>query len=207
ADVMNLWPGQDGFDYPFQVDYQRAWDLLLESLAEIADYNPSVRVALEYKLKEPRQYILLGNAFQTLYLIKTLGRKNVGVTVDFGHALMAKENPGEVVAVLARENALFNVHFNDAYREWDDDLIAGSTNLYETLEFLYYMKKVGYAGYVGFDIFPYRMDPVKALELCVKNTRALEKLLDTIDMKSLEEAQKVGDAGLAHQVVRKVFFD
>lgn len=204
--TLGLWLGTDGFDYPFQVDYGRAWDLLLGAIAEIADHNPSVRVSLEYKLKEPRQYILLGNAFQALYLIKAIGRKNVGVTVDFGHALMAKENPGEVVSVLARENVLYNVHFNDAYREWDDDLIAGSANLYETLEFLYYIKKSGYQGYVGFDIFPYRMDPVKALELCVMNTRALESLLSKIDLQSLEEAQKGGDAGLAHQVVRKVFF-
>ncbi|MEN3186252.1 MAG: TIM barrel protein [Atribacterota bacterium] len=205
--TLGLWLGTDGFDYPFQVDYARAWDSLLEAVAEIADYNPSVRISLEYKLKEPRQYIFLGNAFQTLYLIKTLGRKNVGVTVDFGHALMAKENPGEVVSILAKEGVLYNIHFNDAYREWDDDLIAGSTNLYETLEFLHYIKKSGYQGYVGFDIFPYRMDPVKALELCVMNTRALENLLNRIDLQSLEEAQKGGDAGLAHQVVRKVFFD
>lgn len=204
---LGLWLGTDGFDYPFQIDYGKAWDLLCASLGEIADYNPSVRISLEYKLKEPRQYILLGNAFQTLYLIKTLGRKNVGVTVDFGHALMAKENPGEVVSILARERVLYNVHFNDAYREWDDDLIAGSANLYETLEFLYYLKKVGYEGYIGFDIFPYRMDPVKALELCVENTRALERLLDKIDVKALENAQAQGDAGLAHQVVRIVFLD
>lgn len=202
---LGLWLGTDGFDYPFQIDYGKAWDSLCASLTEIADYNPSVRISLEYKLKEPRQYILLGNAFQTLYLIKTLGRKNIGVTVDFGHALMAKENPGEVVSILAREKVLYNVHFNDAYREWDDDLIAGSANLYETLEFLYYLKKVGYDGYIGFDIFPYRMDPVKALELCVENTRALEKLLDKVDVKALENAQGQGDAGLAHQVVRKVF--
>ncbi|MGQ9473548.1 MAG: sugar phosphate isomerase/epimerase family protein [Candidatus Caldatribacteriaceae bacterium] len=204
---LGLWLGTDGFDYPFQIDYGKTWDSLCASLAEIADYNPSVRISLEYKLKEPRQYILLGNAFQTLYLIKTLGRKNIGVTVDFGHALMAKENPGEVVSILAREKVLYNVHFNDAYREWDDDLIAGSANLYETLEFLYYLKKVGYDGYIGFDIFPYRMDPVKALELCVENTRALERLLDKIDVKALENAQEHGDAALAHQVVRKVVLD
>jgi len=204
---LGLWLGTDGFDYPFQVDYERAWGLLLESLAEIADYHPAIKVALEYKLKEPRQYIFIGNAFRALYIIKSLGKKNVGVTVDFGHALMAKENPGEVVTVLARENALYNIHFNDAYREWDDDLVAGSVNLYETLEFLYSIKQVGYTGYIGFDIFPYRMDPTKALELCVHNTRGLERLLEKIDRAALAKAQGEEDAGLAHEVVRKVFFD
>ena len=51
----------------------------------------------------------------------------------------------------------------------DDDLIAGSTNLYETLEFLYYIEKSGYQGYLGFDIFPYRIHPLEHFS-CVRNT-------------------------------------
>lgn len=204
--TVGLWLGVDGFDYAFQIDYERSWNLLSESVAEIADYGSSVQIALEYKLKEPRQYLLLGNAFRALYLIKKLGKPNVGVTVDFGHALMAKENPGEVVSVLAKEGVLYGVHFNDAYREWDDDLVAGSVNLYETLEFLYYLKKSNYQGYLSFDIFPYRMAPEKALELCVKNTLGLYALLDEIDEAALSQARESMDAGAVHEVVRKVFF-
>ncbi|MFY9302161.1 MAG: TIM barrel protein [Atribacterales bacterium] len=203
---VGLWLGVDGFDYPFQVDYGVEWDLLLESLEEIADYGSQVKIALEYKLKEPRQYLLVGNAFRALYLIKTLNRKNLGVTVDFGHALMAKENPGEVVSILSREKVLYNVHFNDAYREWDDDLIAGSTNLYETLEFLYYIEKSGYQGYLGFDIFPYRIHPVRALQLCARNTLDLYRLLKSLERDALHKAQEKMDAAQAHELARKVFF-
>ncbi len=148
---VGLWLGVDGFDYPFQVDYGLECDLLMDSLVEIADYGSQVKIALEYKLKEPRQYLVLGNAFRVIYLIKNLNWKYVGVTVEFGHALMTKENPGEVViSILSWENVLYNVHFNDVYQEWDDDLISGSNNLYETLEFLYYIEKSGYHGYLGF---------------------------------------------------------
>ena len=206
CDSIGLWLGVDGFDYPFQVDYGIEWDLLMESVGEIADYGSQVKISLEYKLKEPRQYLLVGNAFRSLYLIKALNRKNIGVTVDFGHALMAKENPGEVVSILSREKVLYNVHFNDAYREWDDDLIAGSTNLYETLEFLYYIEKSGYQGYLGFDIFPYRIHPVRALELCTRNTLDLYRLLQEVDKESLLRGQKKMDAADTHEVVRKVFF-
>ena len=206
CDSIGLWLGVDGFDYPFQVDYGIEWDLLMESVGEIADYGSQVKISLEYKLKEPRQYLLVGNAFRSLYLIKALNRKNIGVTVDFGHALMAKENPGEVVSILSREKVLYNVHFNDAYREWDDDLIAGSTNLYETLEFLYYIEKSGYQGYLGFDIFPYRIHPVRALELCTRNTLDLYRLLQEVDKDALLKGQKKMDAADTHEVVRKVFF-
>ena len=105
---------------------------------------------------------------------------------------MAKENPGEVVSILSREKVLYNVHFNDAYREWDDDLIAGSTNLYETLEFLYYIEKSGYQGYLGFDIFPYRIHPVRALELCTRNTLDLYRLLQEVDKDALLRGQEDG---------------
>lgn len=204
--TVGLWLGVDGFDYPFQVEYGKGWDLLLEALAEIADYAPQVRISLEYKLKEPRQYLFIGNAFRAAYIVKLLNRKNVGITVDFGHALMAKENPGEVTAFLMKEGLLFNVHFNDAYREWDDDLIAGSINLYETLEFLFYLYKGGYSGYLGFDIFPYRMAPERALELCVRNTLDLCRALERIDQEALSAAQEGMDAASVHEVVRKAFF-
>ena len=98
----------------------------------------------------------------------------------------------------------YNVHFNDAYREWDDDLIAGSTNLYETLEFLYYIEKSGYQGYLGFDIFPYRIHPVRALELCTRNTLDLYRLLQEVDKDALLRGQKKMDAADTHEVVRKV---
>lgn len=204
--TVGLWLGVDGFDYPFQVEYNKSWDLLLEALAEIADYAPQTYISLEYKLKEPRQYLFVGNAFRAAYIAKTLNRRNIGVTIDFGHALMAKENPGEVVAFLAREGLLFNVHFNDAYREWDDDLIAGSINVYETLEFLFYLRKWEYSGYLGFDIFPYRMTPEKALELCVQNTLALYRALEKIDGGVLSRVQESMDAAYVHEVVRKAFF-
>lgn len=204
--TIGLWLGVDGFDYPFQVAYDKGWELLLEALAEIADYAPQMRISLEYKLKEPRQYLFVGNAFRAAYIVKLLNRKNVGVTVDFGHALMAKENPGEVAAFLMREGLLFNVHFNDAYREWDDDLIAGSINVYETLEFLFYLDKGGYSGYLGFDIFPYRMAPEKALELCVRNTLDLCRALERVDKEALSVAQESMDAAFVHEVVRRAFF-
>jgi xylose isomerase len=35
VDVL-MWPGQDGFDYPFQSDYQKYWGLLVEAIGEVA---------------------------------------------------------------------------------------------------------------------------------------------------------------------------
>ena len=39
APDINLWPGHDGFDYPFQGHYAQAWEWIVDSLREIAAHN------------------------------------------------------------------------------------------------------------------------------------------------------------------------
>ncbi len=94
---ITLWLGSDGFDYPFQADYQKQWTLLFEEIRKLAEKFPNKRFALEYKLKEPRKYLFVSSAMKALWLTKKIGKDNVGVLVDFGHALMGKENPAEVI--------------------------------------------------------------------------------------------------------------
>ncbi|MBW2057211.1 MAG: TIM barrel protein [Deltaproteobacteria bacterium] len=203
--AVTLWLGSDGFDYPFQVDYVGQLDSLIESIKDIADFNPNLRICLEYKLKEPRMYLAVGNVGKALYLALECG-ENVGVTLDFGHALMSKEKPGESVALLSRHGRLFNVHINDAYGEWDDDLIVGSVHIPDTLEFLYYLDLTGYDGWLGLDIFPFREDALKAAGLCIKNLNNLVAMLDRMDYGELRRAQDTLDAGVTQEVVSKVIF-
>ena len=48
-----LWPAHDGFDYVFQADYSKSWDYMIESVNEIASYNPKIKIAIEPKQKDP----------------------------------------------------------------------------------------------------------------------------------------------------------
>ena len=185
-DVL-LWPGQDGFDYPFQVDYDECWRRLIDGVGEVASHCPDARIAIEYKPKEPRANCFVRNAGMLLYLLKTIDLPNVGATVDFGHSLVAGENPAEAAVLLAREGKLFQVHLNDNYRDWDHDLIVGSVNLIETIEFLYWIVKSGYDGWYLMDVFPYRENGLAAIRQCVSNT---EKLLDIAGRMPREELAK-----------------
>lgn len=141
---------------------------------------------------------------KALWVAKKLGKDNVGVLVDFGHALMSKENPAEAICILSEEKKLFGIHFNDAYREWDDDLVAGSVNLWDTLEFIYYLDKIEYAGWLSFDIFPFRMDGPRAVELCVESTDNLIGLAEKIDKKKLVKAQSSLRADNSLAVVQEI---
>lgn len=204
-DVL-LWPGQDGFDYPFQVDYNASWKLLIDGIIEVASHAPDVRIAVEYKPKEPRANCFIRNAGVLLWLLKTINLPNVGATIDFGHSLVAGENPAEAAAMLAGEGRLFQVHLNDNYRDWDHDLIVGSVHIVETLEFLHYIESSGYDGWYLMDVFPYREDGRAAIQQCVRNTERLLDIAAALPKKDLARAFSSADAVTSIEAVWSALF-
>mgnify|MGYP002385816969 CR=1 FL=1 len=54
--IVNLWLGQDGYDYLLTTDYDQERDWLTESTKALATEFPTLRYALEYKPKEPRNF-------------------------------------------------------------------------------------------------------------------------------------------------------
>jgi xylose isomerase len=204
---IGLWLGSDGFDYPFQCDYTVHWDLLVSAIREVAKYaGPRIKVGLEYKLKEPRTHMTIGDVGKALLICAELGMKNVGVTVDLGHALMSRENPGESVALLGRSKKLFNVHINDAYREWDDDMVPGTVHVWETLEFLYWCQQTKYDGWISLDMYPYREDSAAAADMAIRNLVSMWKMVNKINVPALKKAQQNMGALETQEVVRKLIF-
>jgi len=161
--LMTLWMGQDGFDYSFQMDYARAWGNTIEAMAEVADHNPAIDIALEYKPNEPRAFALMPDAATTLLAIKEIGRDNTGVTLDFAHVLYADEMPAFAAALVARHSRILGVHLNDGYGKWDNGLMVGAVHPIQTVELLVELMRIGYAGALYFDTFPDHsgLDPVE----------------------------------------------
>ena len=126
GDQVTLWMGQDGFDYSFQVDYARMWDDTIAAMTEVADHNPAIDIALEYKPNEPRAHVLMPDMATTLLALADVGRANTGVTLDFAHMLYAGEMPAKAAMLAARKARILGLHLNDGYGKRDDGLIAGS---------------------------------------------------------------------------------
>ena len=82
---VDIWPGQDGYDYCFQTDYIGAWNWLGGALAQCAAHNSKVKVLVEYNLRELRTHCFVSSAAKVLLLLQ--GLDNVGVLLDVGHAL------------------------------------------------------------------------------------------------------------------------
>ncbi|NPV54346.1 MAG: TIM barrel protein [Firmicutes bacterium] len=187
-----LWLGHDGYDYVFQTDYRRAWDNLINSLKEISDYRPDIRVSIEYKLREPRTHSHLGNMGTCLVAISEVGNPNLGVIIDTGHSLMAYENLAEMALLAMRRNALHGFHLNDCFRFADDDLILGTVHTWEFVELFYWMLRTSFDDWWTLDTYPYREDGVQVIEQSLKMfgtlmglaQRLLEKEIDLLQFKN-----------------------
>ena len=201
AKYVKFWPGQDGFDYPFQVDYKRLWDYSVEGIRAVAQSDPNMQFALEYKEKEPRSHMFFSSATRTLLAIEDMGVENVGIVLDLGHSFFAKETPADVLQLVSRRGKLVSVELNDNWREWDDDMAVGSVHLIETLEFLYALRQINWQGPLLLDQFPFRENAIRAAQASIKTIRALDSLLDRLDLNALVSAQDRQDALEAQRIV------
>jgi len=205
AKYVKFWPGQDGYDYPFQADYEDLWNYSVESVREVAESAPDMQFAIECKFKEPRTHMLFCNVATTLLAIEDMEVDNVGIVMDLGHSFFAKETPSEALQLAHRRGRLTSVEVNDNWREWDDDMTVGSVHLIETLEFMYTLRKIGWDEVILLDQFPFREDPVQAARESIITLRKLDALVDRLDIDAIREAQNNQDALAAQRLVLDLF--
>ncbi len=202
--VVDLWFGQDGYDYPLQADYPAAWERIIEGTIECAEHVPDVRLVVEYKPKEPRTHCFFGTVGKTLLLIEKVNKPNVGAMIDVGHTLMAYENAAESAALLHYfGRKLYYMHFNDNWRLWDDDMTVGSVHTVEMLELLYWLDRLDYDGWYALDIFPYREDGVRAASESIRWIKGLHGLLDKMGRDRIGQVVASGDAMEASALIRE----
>jgi xylose isomerase len=202
--TLNLWPGQDGYDYLLCADYdaQRSW--MVEAISELSQAYPTLRFAMEYKPKEPRTHSILARMADTLLLAQEIGQSNVGVTIDTGHAFVGGEVVGESI-VLARRagNKLFHMHFNDNYTYWDDDMIVGSVHSVYYLEALYWLNRTGYTGWLSMDQYPYREDGAGAIGESILWLHRFDEILQA-NWVEIDRLIKDGNVIQTSQFLRRV---
>lgn len=175
--TVNLWLGQDGFDYVFQMDYAQSWAWLVEGLRECAAYRPDIRLGVEYKVSEPKLNCLVNSGGKALALAYATGMPNVGVCLDIGHAFNARENPAEIACTLLHEKRLFHLHFNDNYGLADDDMPVGTVHWPQFIELMYWLETMAYDGWYSLDVYPYRDDSTEACDASLKFLRSMQKLV------------------------------
>lgn len=202
ARYVKIWPGQDGFDYPFQVDYKELNRLAVEGMRDLARANPDLKFVIEYKPREPRTHMFWSSAARTVLGIQAMDVDNVGVLLDFGHALFGGESPAEAAQLLIDHGLLWGMDVNDNYRGWDDDMVVGTVHITEVFEFFHTLRKNGWEGVWQLDQFPFREDVVDNARTSIRFLKALHRALDRLDEDALAEAQAGQDPLAAQRVVQ-----
>ncbi|QNE35506.1 sugar phosphate isomerase/epimerase family protein [Leifsonia shinshuensis] len=206
ADYVKLWPGQDGWDYPFQVDYGTLWKNSIDGVGQLAAENPDVKFVIEYKPREPRVHMSYDSVARTLLGIEKIGLPNVGILLDFGHALFGGENPADSAQLAIDHGRLFGMDVNDNLRSWDDDMVAGTIHPIELFEFFVTLRKNGWEGVWQLDQFPFREDSIAAADHAIDFLKAADRALDVLDWDALRAAQDKHDAIAALAIAQKALF-
>ena len=206
---MIIWPGIEGYNYPFQTPYAESWARFLDGVADAASHaaERGVTVFLEHKNSEPAMKILMRNIGMTLHVIHTLrarGITNVKVNMDWQHLIMNGENLAEYAALLAAEGLLGHQHANSGWGTFDDDNMVGATAFMETIELALELRRAGYGEHgerLGFDLYPYTEDAVGAVRRSVLQWRFIDRIASQIDETELRRAQQAKDAVRAYELV------
>ncbi|MCS7105324.1 MAG: TIM barrel protein [Thermofilaceae archaeon] len=215
CEAFSFWPGQDGWDYNFEVNYGKQFEWFMEACRQAAKRakETGLRFGIEAKLKEPKE----GNmviptthvAGWIAYTInRELGGNYMGVTIDYGHEQMYAVEPAYTVYALNKMGVpIANFHVNTAkLHSNDEDRVFGTGDIWRFVDYLYAAIDTGYEGWFGEDQFTYRMDPVKAMALSKEIFGNLMKkaLLIYAKKDALEEARSKGDQAEILNVVKRI---
>lgn len=206
-----IWPGIEGYNYPFQCDYRTAWHWFIAGLRECVEHanERGVTVLLEHKNSEPAMKIFMRDVGMTLYVIHRLqdmgvDTARVKVNLDWQHLIMNGEHTPEYVALLMDAGLLGHLHANSGWGTFDDDNMVGTEHFMTTLETAKVLQQLGYGSKgerVGFDLFPYTEDPVEAVNQSVLQWEFIWELAARIDDAALAEARAAKDAVKAYKAV------
>jgi len=181
-------PLSDGYDVLFQINYKTAWNYMVETIGEAADYLPEVPLFIEPKYSETRVHCQLDTTAKALLLLKDIKCENTGITLDMGHSLQSQENPAQALSLIYESGFDAYIHTNDNTGDGGDwDMISGSVHFWQYLEALYTLDRLGYDGWLGADIKCPQVDAVDAFAANVLMLRRMIALLGRLDPQRMAD--------------------
>ncbi|MEM2088121.1 MAG: TIM barrel protein [Thermoproteota archaeon] len=204
---MVVWPGIDGYENPFGMDFFGMWERFETGLAQAMDMVPGVRVAIEPKPYEPRGnniYRNTANGILAAQRVEKLlksdenkklleqGHAMVALNPEVGHVLMGHEELAYAFASILREERLAHTHWNSQpLGNYDQDLNVGVLALDQLYAALFVLKMYGYREYFGIDINPERMSVENALK---NNIKAIRNACKRLNNLNYEDYSRIVDA-------------
>ena len=204
TDFAVVWPGIDGYENCFGVDFASLRARFADGLAEAMDAVPGVRIAFEPKPYEPRGRIVYGLTPEGVLLghqvesklraaenrkLLDEGHKLLCMNPEIGHVLMGFEDLAYAFSWPLSEGRLAHSHWNSQpLGNYDQDLNVGVISPEQLEALMYTLKWHGYNGYFGIDINPERMPVDVALKISMDAIRAANDRVDAIDHEAVMHA-------------------
>lgn len=201
TDFAIVWPGIDGYENPFGVDFASMRARFADGLAEAMDAVPGVRIAFEPKPYEPRGHILYGTTPEGVLLghqverllrhadnrrLLDQGHALVCLNPEIGHVLMGFEDLAYAYSWPLSEGRLAHTHCNSQpLGNYDQDLNVGVIGPEQLEAMLYTLRMHGYNGYFGIDINPERMPVETAMQISMDAIRAANDRISEIDHEAV----------------------
>jgi xylose isomerase len=176
--VLSVWPGSDGADYHFQIDYKQSLEWFTEALVAVNKecVKAGIKLAMEPKPYEPRElYMIIPTAAAAILVAQQVnqatGGANCGLTVDYGHQKMEATTAATACDLAVYAGVpIHKFDVNDARQGRNDqDLMFGTVSVPEAVEYLYTTFLRDYRGWYSQDQFTYRDDPTRAIERSMVN--------------------------------------
>jgi xylose isomerase len=201
TDFAIVWPGGDGYENNFGLDFYGMWERFEEGLAEAMDAVPGVRIAIEPKPYEPRGVNIYRHTPNGILMAQSVekrlknpenrklleeGHALVALNPEVGHVLMGYEDLPYAFASVMREARLAHTHWNSQpLGNFDQDLDIGVMSPEQNEALLYTLKMYGYRGYFGIDIAPERLPVKQALINCMDALKAMNDRINSLDHEKI----------------------
>ena len=175
--------------------YDRYVDSVKQILEHIHQNSYTTKLCIEPKPFEPRSWIMMGTTAQALCIVNEVDDPSFGMNLDVGHSLIARENIEDQLSLICRCDRLYHTHFNDNDQQCDADLPPGTVNFIRLVSIMYVLDQYGYDGWYGLDLFPYRDDPVKFMEISRDNLCLAKRVVGLMNEKGARELRAAGTYG------------
>ena len=201
TDFAVVWPGIDGYENPFGLDFVAMRDRFIDGLCEAMDEAPGVRVAFEPKPYEPRGRILFGTTPEGVCLGRLVeerlrhaenrrllaeGHALCCMNPEVGHVLMGFEDLAYAFSWPLSEGRLAHSHWNSQpLGNYDQDLNVGVVSPEQLEALMYTLKMHAYGGYFGIDINPERLPVDAALKISMDAIRAANDRVNDLDHEAI----------------------
>ncbi len=196
-----IWPGIDGYENPFGIDFHEMRVRFAQGLAQAMDAEPGIRIAFEPKPYEPRGHIIYGSTAEGMLLCHQLemmlenpvnkkilqeGHAIACLNPEVGHVVMAYEDVPYAYSWPLSEGRLAHMHLNSQpLGNFDQDLNIGVVSPEQVDALMYILKMHGYQGWFGIDINPERMDVETAIKINIDAVCAARDRINKLDHEAI----------------------